>query len=70
MRTNEIIKEIERLPIEKRILVIEKTIHSIRLKEDKIKMKKAVNTLLHDYMTDKELTVFSDLDFENFYEAR
>jgi hypothetical protein len=70
MRTNEIIKEIERLPIEKRILVIEKAIHSIRLKEDKNNMKKAANTLSHDYRTDKELTAFSDLDFENFYEVR
>jgi hypothetical protein len=70
MRTKEIIKEIERLPIEKRILVIEKAIHSIRLKEDKNNMKKAASTLSHDYRTDKELTAFSDLDFENFYEAR
>ena len=70
MRANEIIKEIERLPIEKRILVIEKTIHSIRLNEDKNQMKKAANSLLSEYKTDKELTAFTDLDFENFYEAR
>jgi hypothetical protein len=30
MRTTELIKEIQRLPLQKKIYVIEKTIHSIR----------------------------------------
>jgi hypothetical protein len=70
MRTNDIIKEIQRLPLGKRILVIEKTIHTIRKNEDKNQIKKAANSLLADYKSDKELTVFTNLDFENFYEAR
>jgi hypothetical protein len=70
MKTDEIIKEIEKLPVEKRILVIEKSIHSLRLEENKNQMKKAANTLLTDYKIDKELTSFTDLDFENFYETR
>jgi hypothetical protein len=49
MRTNDIIKEIQRLPISKRIYVVEKTIHSIRTKEDKNAMKKAADTLFADY---------------------
>ena len=70
MRTNELIREIERLPIQKRIYVIEKTIHSMRKQEDTARMKNAVHTLYADYKTDKELTAFTNIDFEDFYEAR
>jgi hypothetical protein len=70
MRTNELIKEIERLPIQKRMLVIEKAIHSLRKNESSIHMEKAAASLYSDYATDKELTSFTNLDFEDFYEAR
>ena len=70
MRTNEIIREIKRLPISKRIYVVEKTMHSIRTNEDKNVMKKAADVLYSDYKTDKELTTFTNLDFEDFYEAK
>ena len=70
MRTNDIIKEIQRLPISKRIYVVEKTMHSIRTNEDKNVMKKAADVLYSDYKTDKELTTFTNLDFEDFYEAK
>jgi hypothetical protein len=70
MRTNEILKEIQRLPIQKRILVIEKTLHSIRRHEEITQMKKATDFLFVDYKSDKELTAFTNLDFEDFYEAR
>jgi hypothetical protein len=70
MRTNELIKEIQRLPIQKRIFVIEKSIHSLRKHEDTIQMKKAAETLYSDYCSDKELVAFTNLDFEDFYEAR
>ena len=70
MRTNEIIKEIQRLPIQKRIYVIEKTIHSIRKQEDSNLLKKAADVLFTDYKSDKELTAFNNLDFEDFYETR
>ncbi|MCL6101688.1 MAG: hypothetical protein M1292_04255 [Bacteroidetes bacterium] len=70
MRTNELIKEIQRLPVQKRILVVEKTLHSIRQKEDNSRMKKAAELLYADYKTDSELTAFSNLDYEDFYEAR
>jgi len=70
MRTNELIKEIKRMPIQKRIYLIEKTIHSIRENTDSDQMIKAADKLLIDYKTDKELTAFSNLDFEDFYETR
>jgi hypothetical protein len=70
MRTTEIIKEIKRLPISKRIYVVEKTIQSIRTQEDKSVMKKAADLLYSDYTSDKDLTVFANLDFVDFYEAK
>ncbi len=70
MRTNELIKEIQRLPIQKRIFVIEKSIHSLRKHEETNQMKKAADVLYSDYNSDKELTAFTDLDFDKFYEAR
>ncbi len=59
MNTTEIIKEIEQLPIRKRFYIIEKTLHSIRKMEDKYQLEKAADTLLSDYVSDLELTVFS-----------
>ena len=70
MRTNDLIKEIQKLPLQKRIYVIEKTIHSIRLQEDATLMKKAAADLCADYKSDEELTAFTKLDFDDFYEAR
>jgi hypothetical protein len=70
MRTDEIIKEIQRLPIRKRIYVIEKAIRSIREQEDSNQIKEAANALYSDYKNDKELISFANLDFEDFYEAR
>lgn len=70
MRINEIIKEIQRLPIAKRIYVVEKTIHSIRTQEDKTVMKNAADSLYTDYKADNELTAFANLDFVDFYEAK
>jgi hypothetical protein len=70
MRTNEIIKEIQRLSIQKRIFVIEKTIHSLCKHEDTNQMKKAADILQSDYKSDKELTAFTTLDLEDFYETR
>jgi hypothetical protein len=59
MNTEEIIKEIQRLPISKRIYIIEKTIKSLRKKEEKKQMKDAADVLYDDYKNDEELTAFT-----------
>jgi hypothetical protein len=64
MNTGEILKEIQNLPLEKRIYVVEKTIQSIREQEVKNQFEKASDALQSDYKTDKELTAFTALDFE------
>lgn len=70
MGTKEIIKEIKKLSIQKRIFIIEKTLHSIRKQEETNQMKEAADELYSDYKSDKELTTFTDIDFEDFYETR
>ncbi|OFX19950.1 MAG: hypothetical protein A2033_19080 [Bacteroidetes bacterium GWA2_31_9] len=70
MTTLDIIKEIQGLPLQKRIYIIEKAIQSIRKQEDKNQLEAASKALYLDYLNDKELTAFTNLDFENFYEAR
>lgn len=70
MNTFEIYREIIKMPRAKRILIIEKTIKSIRSKEKKRKLKYAAEMLLDEYKNNSELTVFTALDFEDFYETR
>jgi len=70
METREIIKQIVNLPIEDKLLLLERTLHSIREVNLKEKMNRAVSELYEEYTINKELTVFTEIDFENFYEAR
>lgn len=52
------------------MLIVERTLKTIRESETRKKMLKAANALLEDYKNDKELTIFAHLDYEVFYEAR
>jgi hypothetical protein len=70
MKTKELIKEIQKLPVRKRIYVIERSMNLIRKQEDEDQLKKAADDLCADYLADKELTAFTNLDFESFYETR
>ncbi len=70
MKTTELIKEIQKLPIRKRIYVIERTIRLLRKQEEANQMEIAAEALYEDYKDNKELTAFTNIDFENFYEAR
>jgi hypothetical protein len=70
MKTIELIKEIQKLPVSKRIYVIEKTIHSIRKQDENNRMKMAAEALYSDYESDEDLKVFTVLDCEKFYETR
>ncbi len=66
MKTKELIKEIQKLPVSKQMYVIERSMHLIRKQVEESQMKKAADDLLADYQTDKELTIFTNLDFEIF----
>lgn len=69
METTTIIREIQRLPFAKQIYIAERIIKLIRQRETKSQMETAADKLYNDYSNDKELTVFTNLDFENFYET-
>ncbi len=70
MQTLEIIQEIQKLPLDKKFQIVEETIKSIKTQELNNQMDLAVNFLLDDYSTNKELTIFSSLDLEDFYETK
>ncbi len=69
MTPTNIIRELERLPLSDKLFVIERTLKSIRTEKER-SLKAAVDNLYDDYKFDKELTVFTQLDKEPFYEAR
>lgn len=73
MSTTQILKLIEELPVNEKLQIAEAILHSI-LKERKIEEKEekelesVAKDLLEEYQTDKELTIFTDLDIVDFYE--
>jgi len=69
MEVLEIINNVNRLPRSQQMLIAERIIHSIRQRKQP-SIETATERLYEDYMTDENLTVFTQLDFENFYEAR
>ncbi len=79
MQQTEILNEIIRLPLSERIAVIESVLISVR-KELNItdmpqrnmsqQMSEAAEALYRDYLENEELTAFTALDGEDFYEER
>lgn len=69
MNTEEIIKEIKRLPSKKRVM-IEIALKEIRKAETDARLRKAADELYDDYANDLELTALTVLDSEEFYEPR
>jgi hypothetical protein len=70
METSAIIHEIDNLPAYKRMFIAEQIIRSIRLDNQDRTLEMAADRLYSDYMNDKELTAFTQLDCEDFYEPR
>ncbi len=67
MDTKELIKEIQKLPVQKRIYVIKRSMHLMRKQVEENLMKQAAEELFSDYLSDNELTAFTNLDLENVY---
>lgn len=70
MQTAQLMQEIFKLPLDKKFFVVEQTLKSIKSEESNKRLAVAAEALYDDYMNDKELTAFTSLDFEDFYEAR
>ena len=70
METAQIINETGKLPIYQRMIVVEHIIRSIRQSEQDRTLETAAERLYADYKNDSELTIFTQLDGEDFYEPR
>ena len=70
MSTQEILSEINRLPLQDRLFIIEKTLEVIRANELDQQLSVATDAMKTEYRSNKELTAFTSLDLEDFYEAR
>ncbi len=70
MKTDELILEIKKLPLNEKLKIIETTAHSVRLDGERKQMAAAAKSLAGNYATDQELTAFTTLDGAAFYETR
>ena len=71
MKTVEIVHEINKLNLNEKMLVIELVLKNIRLESDnKLSLAESASAMLSDYENDRELTAFTALDKEDFYEAQ
>ena len=68
IQATDIMYNVSRLPVSQRMLIVEYIIRSIRLEEQQ-SLEKAADCLYDDYVNDRELTVFTRLDSEDFYET-
>jgi hypothetical protein len=70
MNTVQIINEMDKLPVYQRMIIAEHIIRSVRYIEQDKTLEIAAEHLYDDYKNDKELTIFTKLDGEDFYEPR
>jgi 16S rRNA U1498 N3-methylase RsmE len=71
MEANKIIAEIERLNVEDKINVLNSTMKFVYGELNRTSdIQSAVNEMIHEYKTNKELTALTALDSEDFYESR
>ncbi len=70
METRELLNKINQLSFNQKIEIVEKILHSIKQYENKIQMQEAAEALYTEYANNKELTAFSAIDLDDFYEAR
>ena len=69
MSTKEILENIMQLSFNERLLIIEQALKTLH-QSSNTKLEEAAETLMSDYKSDKDLTAFTVLDCEIFYETR
>ena len=70
MSTTDILKEIGQLPFNEKLFIIERALKDILRHNYQQQMTVAAEALENEYRTNAELTAFSNLDIEDFYEAK
>jgi hypothetical protein len=68
VQTADLLNQIYQLPLSDRLLIVERTVRSMRT--DAGELEKSAALMSAEYRTNKELTAFTQLDMEDFYEAR
>lgn len=69
MKTEEIILEIKKLPVRLRKVIIREAISSVREDEGNEGLNQAAENMAAEYRTNKDLTAFSEIDLDDFYET-
>ena len=69
MSKKEILNEIQNLPDEDKFWLVEETLKSLR-KIAREQMSVAANELVEEYRKNRELTAFTDIDLDHFYQVR
>jgi len=69
MTATALIIEINKLPLKDKLILVEATLKTIRQEKTR-SLENAVQALYADYKNNKELTIFTQLDSESFYDAR
>ena len=71
MTTETLLNKIKTLPVNERIFLVEKALESIRNDmPSKKNLSNAAKKLATEYRNNKELTSFTSLDSEGFYETK
>lgn len=71
MLTQSLINRVTNLPLEQRILLMEKTFKSIKKEIPKSNnLKNQALLMKEEYLSNQELTSFTTIDYLDFYEAR
>ena len=70
MSTSEILDKISRLSPAEKLFIIEKTFKDLLRDNSVQQMTVAAEALENEYRTNQELTAFTSIDLEDFYEAK
>ena len=70
MSTSEILKEINHLPLNEKLTLLERAIRDIIKHNYEQKMSVAADAMENEYKTNKDLTAFTSIDMDEFYETK
>ncbi len=70
MSKAELLKEIDKMPLHEKLSLLERAIKDIIKQTNENELTLAADSLENEYKTNAELTVFSTLDIEDFYETK
>jgi len=70
MSKAELLKEIDKMPLHEKLSLLERAIKDIIKHTNENELTIAADSLENEYKTNAELTAFSTLDIEDFYETK